>query len=372
MAVDAIIALVADTAAADVGAAVLGDAVMGAVADVAVTDAVGAAVADAAFTGLGDAAIAGAADAAATGALEGAAAGLGADAAAGLGADAAASLGAESALSAEELAGLGADVTSGAVVPGADAAAAAADEAVASGGAAGGEVVGAVDPAAADAAAAASDEAVASGGAAPVTDANGNILVDAGGPGQAPVYDAVSTPGAGFGTPDPTLGAALGNYASAVADSLGTAGLLGAGALGGAALSGALTPSALSGNVGSGTANYEWGQGTPLVDPGLNPGYIAHAASMPYYQNASPTQSEYYWGVHAPVNTAADLAHYNDQAGAPATPWGLAHSAVGGQDQFNPAQFVNQYILNPQWQGVNNATGPGYTAPGPAVPVTQG
>ena len=202
----------------------------------------------------------------------------------------------------------------------------------------------------------------------PVTDANGNVLADAGGPGQAPVYDANPVPAAGAGTADPTLGTALGHYADAVAGSLGTAGLVGAGALGAAMLSGALAPTpSLSGNVGSGSVNYTWGQGTPLQSGGLNPGYIGGAASIPYYNTGNPTDAQYYWGVHAPVNTAADLANYNQQAGAPATPWGAGAHAVGGQGQFNPANFVNQYILNPGWTGVNNATSPGYT--GPAVPV---
>ena len=219
------------------------------------------------------------------------------------------------------------------------------------------------------------------------TDINGNptqTLVSPGGPGQAPVYDASGTavPGAGAGTPDPTLGTALKDYAGAVYDSLGPLGT--AGLVGGAALaSGALTPqSNLGGNVGSGDVKYEWGQGTPLVNPGLNPGYIGPAASIPDYQTTSPTQSQYYWGVHAPVNTEADLANYNQlPAGAPATPWGMANSAVGGTAQLNVPNFVNQYVTNPAWAGVNNATSPGYTPPvsmaqlalqnqtGPVVPV---
>lgn len=201
------------------------------------------------------------------------------------------------------------------------------------------------------------------------TDINGNptqTLVSPGGPGQAPVYDASGTavPGAGAGTPDPTLGTALKDYAGAVYDTLGPLGT--AGLVGGAALaSGLLTPqSNLGGNVGSGDVKYEWGQGTPLVNPGLNPGYIGPAASIPDYQTTSPTQSQYYWGVHTPVNTEADLANYNQlPVGAPATPWGMANSAVGGTAQLNVPNFVNQYVTNPAWAGVNAGTSPGYTPP---------
>jgi hypothetical protein len=213
---------------------------------------------------------------------------------------------------------------------------------------------------------------IGEGSVAPATDAQGNTLVSEGSAGKAPVYDAApATPGVNntLGAANPTLAQGLSDYAGAVGSSLGTAGLLGAGALGGAALANALSPSSspLTGQVGSGNVNYTWGQGTPLVSGGLNPGYIGGAASVPYYNTGNPTDAQYYWGVHAPVMTAADLANYNQQAGAPATPWGAGAHAVGGQGQFNPADFVNQYILNPGWTGVNNATSPGYT--GPAVPA---
>jgi hypothetical protein len=210
------------------------------------------------------------------------------------------------------------------------------------------------------------------------TDINGNptqTLVSPGGPGQAPVYDASGTAVPGTNNPlgaatDVPIGTALKDYAGAVYDSLGPLGT--AGLLGGAALaSGALTPTSnLGGPVGSGSVNYEWGQGIPLVNPGLNPGYIGPAASIPDYQTTSPTQAQYYWGVHTPVNTEADLANYNQlPAGAPETPWGLANSAVGGTQQFNVPNFVNQYITNPAWAGVNAGTTPGYTPEPAPVPV---
>ena len=156
--------------------------------------------------------------------------------------------------------------------------------------------------------------------------------------GQAPVYDASGTaiPGTNPGPADISLTQGLKDYAGAVYDSLGPLGT--AGLVGGAALvSGLLTPVSAQGGADNRTVSYEWGQGTPLVNPGLNPGYLGYPASAPDYQTTSPTQSQYYWGVHAPVNTAADLAHYNElPAGAPTTPWGMAHSAVGGTDQFSP------------------------------------
>jgi hypothetical protein len=114
-----------------------------------------------------------------------------------------------------------------------------------------------------------------------------------------------------------------------------------------------------------------WGKGTPLVSGGINPGDIQKAAMAPEYHSANPTDAQYNWSVHAPVLTATDLKNYNQlPAGAPAVPFGAGPHAVGGQDQFDPQEFVNQYILNPAYAGVNNATSPGYT--GPAVPTVKG
>lgn len=404
MAIDAIIAVLADTAAADVGAAVLGDAVAGAVADTVVADAVGSVVADGIAAGLTDTAIAGAADAAAGAATDALASGVAADAAGAAGIDAAAAETAgaiapatEAGASAVDLgtaADLGAE-TAGAVAPESGVATVEVSP--------GGDIVNGVQTGA-------NPTGVPEGSVAPsggtgqtitfddgstltmnadgtvsstaatdtgaIYDANGNRLVSPGGPGQAPVYEAgPGTPGLNnpYGAGDIPLGTALGDYAGAVAGNLGTTGLLGAGALGAAALGGALTPTSnLTGQVGSGNVNYEWGQGTPLVDTGLNPGYIGQVASMPYYQSTNPTDAQYYWGVHAPINTPADLANYNQQAGAPTTPWGAGHGGGGAPGTtFNPADFVNQYITNPAWAGVMNATTPGYIPPaaGPVVPA---
>jgi hypothetical protein len=101
-----------------------------------------------------------------------------------------------------------------------------------------------------------------------------------------------------------------------------------------------------------------------LVNPGLNPGYLGYAASMPDYQSTNPTDAQYYWGVNAPVTNEQQLADYNKlPLGAPTTPWGAGATAVGGQAAFDPTQFINQYITNPAYAGVNNAAGPGYTPP---------
>lgn len=196
----------------------------------------------------------------------------------------------------------------------------------------------------------------------------------------APVEDLSGTgvPGTNnpYGNGDIPLGTALKDYAGAVYDTLGPLGT--AGALGGAALaSGLLNPVSAQGGADNRTVSYEWGQGTPLVSPGLNPGYIGYPASMPDYETTSPTQSQFYWGVRPAVNTEEQLANFNQlPAGAPETPWGMATSAVGGTQQFNVPEFINQFVTNPAYAGVMSGTAPGLpvapVAPTPApVPLSM-
>ena len=54
------------------------------------------------------------------------------------------------------------------------------------------------------------------------------------------------------------------------------------------------------------------------------------------------------------------LATYNTVPDAPAVPWGATNSAVGGQSQLDIPAFIEQYINNPAYGGVNSASGKGY------------
>lgn len=206
------------------------------------------------------------------------------------------------------------------------------------------------------------------------TDINGNptqTLVSPGGPGQAPVYDASGTavPGAGAGTPDPTLLQGAKDLATGIYDTLGPLGTAALG-LGAASL---LTPqSNLGGPVQAGDVKYEWGQGIPLQTGPLNAGLLQQTASTPFYQSTNPTDAQYYWGAHNVVNTPEDVANYNNIPSAPKTPWGAGPTAVGGQARLDAPGFVNQYITNPNWAGVNAGTSPGYTPPAaPVAPEPQ-
>jgi hypothetical protein len=175
--------------------------------------------------------------------------------------------------------------------------------------------------------------------------------------------DVVSSTNATVGTVNPLTG-----IVSGIKDALGAVNPYLAGAIGGQMLLGGnkqATPGNTNGYAGQ--AAWQWGTATPPINPGLNPGFVGKAASVPYYNAQTPTQSQYYWGAHPYAATANDLLNYNNIPAAPAVPWGQAHSAVGGTDQFNPANFVNQYILNPQYAGVNSGT-----APLPGGPVAPG
>jgi hypothetical protein len=73
-----------------------------------------------------------------------------------------------------------------------------------------------------------------------------------------------------------------------------------------------------------------WGTVTPLVSPGMNPGYVHYD---PYYNTTSPVQAQYYWGAH-PVQTQPGQAQVGAIAGAGTTPWGLQHSFFEQPQQF--------------------------------------
>jgi hypothetical protein len=178
--------------------------------------------------------------------------------------------------------------------------------------------------------------------------------------------DVISSTNATVGTDNPLAGIVTG-----IKDAVGAVNPYLAGAAGGVLASGLLggNSQATGGNNSgyAGQAAWQWGQATPPVNVGLNPGFIGKVASVPYYNATTPTQSQYYWGAHPYAATANDLLNYNNIPSAPAVPWGQAYSAVGGTNQFNPANFVNQYITNPRYAGVNSGTAPlpnGPVAPG--------
>ena len=80
----------------------------------------------------------------------------------------------------------------------------------------------------------------------------------------------------------------------------------------------------------------------PNLNFGLNPGLVT---VQPYYQNAAPGQNQYYWGLNRPLaQTEADLAKWNNIAGAPETPFGVAQP-------ISPLD-INAFIkntINPNW-----------------------
>jgi hypothetical protein len=212
------------------------------------------------------------------------------------------------------------------------------------------------------------------------TDANGNVVnsTDINGVTQAPVVDAgPGTPGTNnpYGTGDIPLGTAIGDLGSAVAGTLGTTGLLAAGALTGGLLAGGGNPTgtAAGGNGYLGESPWSWGKTQDLVKPGLNPGYIGATASQPFYKDAGPNQTQYYWGVHPYAETQADLANYNNVPNAPTTPYGPKASAVGGTNQMNIGQFVNSILGQPYYPSPSGTAAPGGVpngqVSGPVAPV---
>ena len=115
----------------------------------------------------------------------------------------------------------------------------------------------------------------------------------------------------------------------------------------------------------SGESAWSWGQVPNIVQPGLNPGLYARAVE-PFYENAGPNQSQYYWGAHPYAHTMADMVNYNQVPNAPVMPFGPARSAVGGTDALDINEYINQYF-NPVQQAATIGSQPQYAGAGGTV-----
>ena len=99
-----------------------------------------------------------------------------------------------------------------------------------------------------------------------------------------------------------------------------------------------------------------WGVAKPVINPGLNPGYITAGAIKPAYQG-TPTQSYYNWGQHPYVSDLAHLTNYNNVPSGPA--WGAQYAAGVGPNRFDVNAFTQQ-LLGPQAQQAATGTSPIY------------
>ena len=94
----------------------------------------------------------------------------------------------------------------------------------------------------------------------------------------------------------------------------------------------------------------------------MNPGLYARAVS-PYYENAGPNQTQYYWGAHPYAQTVEDMANYNVIPNAPVMPYGPARSAVGGTAALDINQFMRDYFT-PARQAATVGSQPQYAGAG--------
>ena len=109
----------------------------------------------------------------------------------------------------------------------------------------------------------------------------------------------------------------------------------------------------------AGEAPWTWGQQAMPVNPGTNPGWLAGNVT-PHYQNTTPDQAQYYWGQHPALTSANNVAQqWNNVPNAPAQPWGEATSAVGGTQQLDVNQFIQNTVGNPTYAASAAGTQPG-------------
>ena len=115
---------------------------------------------------------------------------------------------------------------------------------------------------------------------------------------------------------------------------------------------------------------YTWGHAAAPINPGANPGLLAGQVND-FYNNAPGSLADtYYWGVHNPLNGTNNISgQYNTDTNAPATPFGAAQSAVGGNEYLNIPQFVQNTIGNPSYQKMTGSPGPYETTAVPAFSI---
>jgi hypothetical protein len=97
----------------------------------------------------------------------------------------------------------------------------------------------------------------------------------------------------------------------------------------------------------------DWGNGSNLVNPGMNPGWLVGSFPKPAYNVTSPYQQQFYWGQHPYVPTLAQRDVYNQV------------QPQAGQQGFGLQAGPKQYDLNQYLAGLNQNTPP---APGPIAP----
>ena len=115
----------------------------------------------------------------------------------------------------------------------------------------------------------------------------------------------------------------------------------------------------------AGESPWTWGQATAPINPGVNPGWLAGQVT-PFYQNTQPDQAQYYWGQHQPLTSGQNVSQqWNTVPNAPATPFGVQSSAVGGTQHLDINQFTQNMLNNPTLAAA--AFGP---QPGTPYPVT--
>ena len=113
-----------------------------------------------------------------------------------------------------------------------------------------------------------------------------------------------------------------------------------------------------------------WGSAEPLINPGVNPGFVGGPAQQPFYQTTSPVQSKYYYGTRPLIQTPDQIQPtLQDRTYAPVTPFGLQQMQQG-YDLNQVLNQINQTPLNPNFVGYNQYPTAGYQPIGPVIPPT--
>jgi hypothetical protein len=190
-------------------------------------------------------------------------------------------------------------------------------------------------------------------------------VVTPGAPGQAPITD-YSTPYEGAYSNESVLE----RYLSGGIDLDGISKLIAAGLILPSVLgliAGAPQPTIKSRTYAP-LPPVDWGSAQPLINPGVNPGFVIGPAQQPFYQTTSPVQSQFFYGQRPLIQTQDQIQPtLQDRTYAPATPFGLQQMQQG-YDLNQVLGQINQTPLDPNFVGYNQYLTAGYQPVGPVIP----
>jgi len=87
-----------------------------------------------------------------------------------------------------------------------------------------------------------------------------------------------------------------------------------------------------------------WGTAKPVVNPGMNPGYLSNPNVVHPQLQGQGTQTNYYWGARPLIQNPADINQWNTAIPAEARAWGATSAQGVGANRMNLNSLINETL----------------------------